>query len=217
LRVPETEGLRVGLVTGFGNVPVDPEIVAAARKAAGHLADLGYRVEPFEPRNMERAPNLWWFFFGQLPAPFLRQLFNGREEDAHWTSTEFLNKALAEPAPNADQVMENLAARDAMRAALLRQMEQVPVLIMPPCGITAFSHRARRWQIGERTVGLFQAMMPATPWNLLGFPAIVLPMDMSSEGLPIGVQLVGRPYEEERLLEVAVELEEARGTLPSPI
>ena len=53
--------------------------------------------------------------------------------------------------------------------------------------------------------------MPATPFNLLGLPAVVIPFGMSAEGLPIGVQLVGRPYEEELILELAVRLENARG------
>jgi Asp-tRNA(Asn)/Glu-tRNA(Gln) amidotransferase A subunit family amidase len=106
-----------------------------------------------------------------------------------------------------------------MRAGLLRQMEEFPVLLMPPCGVTAFAHRARRWQVGPKEdaveIGLFQAMMPATPFNLLGLPAVVIPFGMSAEGLPIGVQLVGRPYAEELILELAVRLENARGPFRS--
>ena len=52
--------------------------------------------------------------------------------------------------------------------------------------------------------------------SLLGMPAITVPFGMSAEGLPIGVQLIGRPYEEEQILEVAVRLEEARGPFPGP-
>ena len=51
---------------------------------------------------------------------------------------------------------------------------------------------------------------------LLGLPAVVIPFGMSAEGLPIGVQLVGRPYEEELILELAVRLESARGPFPGP-
>jgi aspartyl-tRNA(Asn)/glutamyl-tRNA(Gln) amidotransferase subunit A len=38
-------------------------------------------------------------------------------------------------------------------------------------------------------------MTPVTPWNLLGMPAVTIPFGMSSD-VPIGVQLIGRPYEE---------------------
>ena len=95
-------------------------------------------------------------------------------------------------------------------------MEDVPLLLMPACGVPAFRHRERRWKAGEKEIGLFQAMMPVTPWNLLGFPAAVIPFGFSEDGLPVGVQIVGRPYSEELILEVAVRLEEARGPFPGP-
>lgn len=58
-----------------------------------------------------------------------------------------------------------------------------------------------------------------TEWfNLLGTPAAVVPVAKSSEGLPIGVQLVGRPWEEELVLAVAGELErEIVGFTPPPL
>jgi amidase len=216
LRQPKTMGIRLGLVEQFYQVPVQTEIKETVARAAKSLARIGYQVEPFQPQGLERAPNLWWFFFGQLPARITKKMMEGREADAHWTGTEFLNSALEQPAPTAEQVLANLAARDSMRAALLRQMEHFPLLLMPPCGIPAFRHRERRWQIDGKSIGLFEAMMPATPFNLLGMPAAVIPFGMSREGLPIGVQIVGRPWEEELILEVAVALEEARGPLPGP-
>ena len=83
-------------------------------------------------------------------------------------------------------------------------------------GVPAFCHRERKWKTDSRPIGLFEAMMPVTPWNLLGMPAVTIPFGMSSDGLPIGVQLIGRPYEEELILEVAVRLEEARGAFGGP-
>ena len=186
------------------------------RNAAAMLAQIGFKVEPFKPRGMERAPNLWWFFFGQLPAPFTKQLIQGREPDAHWTGTEFLHAALEQPAPSAEDVLNNLAARDRMRAGLLREMESVPLILSPACGVPAFHHREREWQTDGKPISLFEAMMPVTPWNLLGMPALAIPFGKSKEGLPIGVQLIGRPYEEELILEVAARLEEARGPFPGP-
>jgi Asp-tRNA(Asn)/Glu-tRNA(Gln) amidotransferase A subunit family amidase len=52
--------------------------------------------------------------------------------------------------------------------------------------------------------------------NLTGFPGISVPLGMSTDGLPIGVQLIGRPHEEELLLAVAESLESARGPWQSP-
>ena len=216
LRPADLAGLRVGVVEQFYKVPVDPEIRQTVRDAAKTLGLIKVPAEPFAPQGLERAPNLWWFFFGQLPAPLTKQFIQGREAEAHWTATEFLNSALEQAAPSVEQVLLNLATRDRMRASLLRQMEEYRVLLMPPCGVTAFPHRSRRWKVGEEEIGLFQAMMPATAFNLVGLPAVVLPFGMSADGLPIGVQLVGRPYEEELILELAVRLEKARGPFPHP-
>ena len=59
--------------------------------------------------------------------------------------------------------------------------------------------------------GLFQATMPAVIANVLGLPAVAVPMGTNCDGLPVGVQLVGRPFEDERLLELGVWLEKSRG------
>jgi Asp-tRNA(Asn)/Glu-tRNA(Gln) amidotransferase A subunit family amidase len=113
-------------------------------------------------------------------------------------------------------VVEKLELRDHMRSVLLKQMERFPVLLLPVCSVAAFPHRQRNWQIDGRSLGLIDIMAPATPWNLLGLPGLVLPLDFSSDGLPVGVQLIGRPYEEEVLLHVGGLLEQARGPFPSP-
>src|SRR5579862_887339 len=216
LRPPGAGGVRVGVVEQFYQVPVDAEIKATVARAAAALQEIGYKVDAFQPQGLERAPNLWWFFFGQLSAPFTQKTFEGREADAHWSGTEFLKSALELPPPTAEQVVTSLGARDTMRAALLRQMEHVPLLLMPPCGVPAFRHRERSWKIDGKKIGLFEAMMPVTPFNLLGLPAAVIPYGMSHDGLPIGVQIVGRPWEEELILETAVKLEEARGPWTGP-
>jgi len=216
LQSPKIDGVRIGLMEQFYNVPVEPETREVMRKAALMLEQIGFKVEPFKPSGLERAPNIWWFFFGQLPALLTKPFFQGREQDAHWSSTEFLEKALKQPAPSAEDVLTNLAARDRMRAALLREMGATPLILSPVCGVPAFRHRERSWKTESKSIGLFEAMMPVTPWNLLGMPAVTIPFGMSTDGLPIGVQLIGRPYEEERILEVGVRLEEARGPFPGP-
>jgi Asp-tRNA(Asn)/Glu-tRNA(Gln) amidotransferase A subunit family amidase len=112
--------------------------------------------------------------------------------------------------------MQMLAARDRLRCAFLRQMEETPVLLLPPCSIVAYPHRARRFPVVGREIDLVEAMATASFANLFGLPGLVVPWSVNEDGLPIGVQLVGRPYEEELLLEMGVRLEEARGAFPAP-
>ncbi|HKA02638.1 MAG TPA: amidase [Candidatus Solibacter sp.] len=187
LREPRLGQMRVGLWEQFYSVPVHTEIKQALAKTVGMLEAQSFSVEPFEPRGMERVPNVWAFLFSQWPA---------KPEDV-----------------TAADVLTNLAARDRLRAAFLRQLdaEAIAALVMPAFGVTAFRHGETRFRAENKEIGFFQAAMPAVVANVLGLPAVTIPMVLSSEGLPIGVQLVGRPYEDELLLELAIRLEEARG------
>lgn len=216
LRKPELHGLRIGCMPQFYKVPVQPAISHAIQAAAACLRDLGFQVEPFEPQGLERAPNLWFFFFGELPARITQELIAGREDQVHWTGTEFLKAALQGPEPTSKKLLQNLAIRDKMRAALLREMEQVPVILLPVCGTAAFPHRQRRYATGVKEIGLFEAMMPSTLFNLLGMPAMTIPFGRDENGMPVGIQLAGRPYDEELLLELAVRMEQQRGPFSSP-
>ena len=218
LRQPEPlRGCRVGVWEQFYQVPVDGEIRAAVRQAAERLEDSGFVMEEFAPRGLERAPNLWSFLFSQWPSLALRKLLEGRESEAHWTLSESLGAAATAGTPTAEEVLRQLAARDRMRASLLAQMEGLAAVVMPVCGIMAFRHRERTWEVAGRPIGLFQAMMPAVVANVMGLPAVAVPFAKSQAGLPIGIQLLGRPYEDELLLELAVLLEQARGPWTGPV
>lgn len=216
LREPNLKGIRAGVMEQFVSVPVQPIMRQVVRKAAAALEGIGIPVEEFEAHDIERAPNLWAFFFGELPARVTRELIAGREQEAHWTGTEALERALRQPEPSGRKVLESFAERDTMRTGFLRRMEQCPVLLLPACGIPAFRHHERRWPAPEKSIGLFESMMPSVAFNLLGLPGIVIPYGMSEDGLPVGIQLVGRPWDEELLLEIAVRLEAARGPFPGP-
>jgi len=198
----------------FLDVPVQPSVRRAVQEAARLIGVLGSPVDEFRPTGLERAPNVWSFFFSELAVPFTRETIAGRESEAHWTGTEFYDKLKDKPDPTGREVVEFLGERDAMRRAMLEQMRDVPVLVTAACGVTAFPHRQRRYRTEGKDIGLFQAMMPLTWINLLGFPALTVPITMDEDGLPVGVQLVGRPWEEETILDLAIRIEEVRDPLP---
>jgi amidase len=216
LREPAVDGVRIGVMEQFCDVPVQSSVRKAIGDAAAALAGIGFEVHAFRPEGIERAPNLWSFFFSELPARDLKERIAGREHEAHWTYTENLERALDRPPASGWQVMESLAARDAMRRRLLEQMRRFPVLLLPVSSIVAFGHRERRFETEAKPIGLFQAMMSVTTFNILGLPGLAVPFGMSEEGLPVGVQLVARPWEEELLLEVGRRLEAVRGPVTQP-
>lgn len=190
LREPRLSALRIGVWEQFYGVPVQEDVSQALSRAAVMLTAQGFGLDPFEPVGLERAPNVWAFLFGQWGAA--PEQFTGA------------------------QVIENLAGRDRLRAAFLRQMGDAAAILMPVCGITAFRHGERNWPAGDREIGIFQMAMPAVIANVLGLPAVTLPVTLSGERLPVGIQLIGRPYDDELLLEIALRLEEARGPWAGP-
>ncbi len=209
---------RIGYWPTFYKVPVQQAVSEALQHAAKLLSDLGHLVELFEPKGSERAPNAWKFVLSELPGEFFRMYFRGRESEVHWTATEL--GAPEPPSPlTATDVLKQFAARDRMRAGMIQQMrdQDCTVLLTPVCGTVAFQHQQRSFETGGQAIGLFQAMMPALIWNLYGFPALTIPMHQTTDGLPVGIQLVGLPWSDETLLDIAVRLEEARGpwTFPS--
>jgi Asp-tRNA(Asn)/Glu-tRNA(Gln) amidotransferase A subunit family amidase len=212
LAPPASRTGRIGVWEQFYQVPVHAAIRAAVRKTGAMLVDAGFAVDEFEPTGLERAPNVWGFLFAQWPQIITRKMFAGHEQELHWT----LRESLALDEATGEQVLLNLAARDRMRASLLRQMEDFSAILMPVCGVPAFTHRQRQWEIDGKSTGLFQVMMPAVIANVLGLPAVTIPMALTHDGLPAGVQLMGRPYEDELLLDLAVRLEEARGPWTGP-
>jgi amidase len=112
---------------------------------------------------------------------------------------------------------ETWTDRDVVRAALLEQMAVHRILICPVAAIPAFRHGERAWTIDGASVGYLDAMVYTQWFNVLGNPAAVVPVGRSPEGLPIGVQIVGRPFEEELVLSVAAAIErECGGYRPPP-
>jgi Asp-tRNA(Asn)/Glu-tRNA(Gln) amidotransferase A subunit family amidase len=208
-----TRGMRIGVLQSDAFPRVTPETEAAVEKAARLLAEQGFVVEEFRLENMQRMLELWWFFFGTVIGELFQGVVSGREDLLSPIFREYLEVSRANGPMKMEEFVTKCAARDHERGSVLKAMENVPVLLSPVCAGAAFRHGEGNWKPGT---GYRETMRHAQWLNLTGFPGISLPMEESAEGLPIGVQLIGRPYEEELLLDVAERLEEARGPWQAP-
>jgi Asp-tRNA(Asn)/Glu-tRNA(Gln) amidotransferase A subunit family amidase len=215
-RKDEARKLRVGYFEDDGRTPVTAETRAAVRTAAEALRGAGFQVERFQPEGLEEARQLWWKFFVVAGGMLIRPMFKHRESDLSPILKQFLEWSAAEPALTGETLLDAWMLRDALRARFFAHMQHYPILLCPAAAIPAFRHGERRWQVEGKTVHYLDAWSYTEFFNLLGNPAAVVPVGHSPEGLPIGVQIIGRPWEEEQVLTVAAALEKECGAWKIP-
>jgi Asp-tRNA(Asn)/Glu-tRNA(Gln) amidotransferase A subunit family amidase len=205
----EIRKLRVAYFEDDDATPVTPETAAAVRAAAEALRQQGFHVEAWRPENLDRVWQLWWTLFGRGIQMAMAPTLEGHEAELSPLFREFRGWVAVEKALSAADLLNTLLMRDALRCAFLAKMEKFPILLCPVCAIPAFKHCERNWAVAGRNVEYLRAMSYSQWFNLLGNPAAVVPVGKSPEGLPIGVQIVGRPWEEEAVLAVVAKIEEA--------
>jgi Asp-tRNA(Asn)/Glu-tRNA(Gln) amidotransferase A subunit family amidase len=219
LRWPAADDLkriRVGYFEDDGRTPVTPETRAAVRTAAEALRRAGFQVEPFRPEGLELARRLWWQLFGIAGGMVLGPMTKGRECDLSPMLKEFSTGVAAQPSHTGQSLLDTWMQRDELRMKIFAQMRDYPVLLCPVASIPAFRHGERSWQVEGKTVRYLDAWSYTEWFNLLGTPAAVVPVGKSPEGLPIAVQIVAHPWEEELVISVAAALEAQCGRYPHP-
>jgi Asp-tRNA(Asn)/Glu-tRNA(Gln) amidotransferase A subunit family amidase len=219
LRWPSRSDLKklsIGYFEDDERTPVTAETRATVRAAAEALKRAGFRVELFRPEGLEQARQLWWQFFGIAGGMLLRPMTKGREVELSPILKQHLSQVAAEPSHTGQTLLDTWIMRDVLRMQVFSQMREYPVLLCPVASIPAFRHGERSWEIDGKTVQYLDAWSYTEWFNLLGTPAAAVPFGRSNEGLPIGVQIVARPWEEELVLAVAAELEGQRGAWQAP-
>jgi Asp-tRNA(Asn)/Glu-tRNA(Gln) amidotransferase A subunit family amidase len=215
IRHEELRGLRVGILESKARGKATPETQAAVHRAGQLLGEQGFRVEPITLQGLDHALELWWFFFGPVIGDLLRHSTKGQEELLSPMLREYLAITAEEPVVTLESFMTACTNRDLVRAEILRQMKEVPILLSPVSSAPAFAHGVGSYRAGD--AHNYRDTMRYCQWlNLTGFPGLSLPLGKSPEGLPINIQLIARPHEEELLLAVGESLEQARGPWQAP-
>ena len=217
-REDDLKRIRIGYFEDDGRTPVTAETRAAIQTAAQGLRRAGFQVELFRPDGLELARQLWWKIFGVAGGMLLGPMLKGHDGEISPLLKQFSSWVAAEPAHSGKSLLDTWVQRDLLRMKIFAQMRQYPVLLCPAAAVPAFRHGERSWQVEGKTVNYLDAWSYTEWFNLLGTPAAVVPVGKSPEGLPIGVQISARPWEEEIVLSVAAALEEqCGGWRPPPI
>lgn len=217
LTLDELRAHKIGVFEDDGLTPVTLETRVAVNAAADALRSAGFRVEPFRPRTLEQLRKLWWTFFVQCGAMFYEPESRGRRERLSPIFREFLDIADQSVPLTSTELLNAWAESDLLRAKTLEEMRDYPVLLCPVASTPAWKHGEREWSIDDRKVEYLDSVRYTQWFNTLGAPAAVVPVGRSAEGLPIGVQIAARPFEDEVALGVAAIVDSAFGFKEPPM
>lgn len=201
--------LRIGRFATpvIAHVDVHPDCLAAYESASDLLEQLGHVVEDIPPPVPDAIVPIFetiWTVLSQLTPvepdkvellqPLTRYL---RDRGAQRSGLDLAGAVS----------FARVLARGAINATAAYDVLLTPTLAMPPVPVGHFT-------AGDDPAADFERQKAFTPFtaifNLTGQPAMSLPLHWTPEGLPIGVQLVGRPYDELTLISLAAQLEQAR-------
>src|SRR5579859_1939882 len=197
------QGIKLGVLSESFVAPLDPEVRAAWRSALHVLQEEGAEILDVElPR-----PTMLTYRNIQRPEATLAHMQSGwfptRSEDYTDTTRENLLKGQQVLAIDYLQAQQE---RRQFSSAVRAVMQRVNALVLPTLPLPAFPVELSSQDIlidgvvDNSTAGLLRLTMP---FNLAALPGISLPCGFSSDGMPIGLQIAGKPFEEVMILRIA--------------
>ena len=207
----DIHGLRVGVLSDRVNDDgVEPDIRDAVNRAVAHMGELGAEVEEISiPLIAQSAAISTTLIYTDATAVHRKGLEEYPEKYDHNNRVRLLTGALI-PA-QAHHKANRL--RQILRNQVLEALERVDILVLPTSSVqaTPIPTEAGMAKNGKEE---FLAMLGGrrtytTPSNMAGVPALSINCGFTSDGLPVGLQMIGRPYDEATLFRAAYAYEQA--------
>ncbi|MGH2900096.1 MAG: amidase, partial [Solirubrobacteraceae bacterium] len=201
-------GLRIGVPRAYFFAHLEDEVASAVEAAISELRRLGAELHDVEIPGVDQG----------VGALFGLVLAEAKEIHAHALRTRLadfgpdVRELLSSPMPDAMSLMQALRARDALCVSFRQALESVDLLLTPSTPIVAARIGAESIRYGGREESVLGAMIRCTaPFNATGLPALSLPCGFTCAGLPVGLQLVGRAFDEVTVLRAGHAYERATG------
>ena len=202
-----TTALRILYVERFGSAPLDPQVADSVGQAVGRLQALGHRVRSGPlPLELDFYAEAW----PQIGQVGLAQMFERHPAWAAQASPKYLEmaeKGRAVPAARLWQILEHVKQ---LRRDSVALFDDADVIVLPSAAALpwkaedAYPTHIAGQEVGPRGHAVY------TGWvNAAGLPGLAVPCAPSREGLPIGMQLVGRYGSDDTLLDLGAAYEAA--------
>lgn len=191
---------------------VQERVEAAARA----LECAGAAVEALQPPAVAEAQEVFWpilmlegAYYADAAIPEDRY----GEVDPEWRERREYMRSLP---IDARALTHARFRRMQLQAQGRAWLERYPILVAPCYATTAFRRGERELDVDGERIPMLGAGSAATWANFMALPSLVVPAGLASDGLPVGVQLVGRPFREHELIAAGAVLEQALGGCPLP-
>ena len=202
----DVSSLRIGYHVDNGIKKPDADICAAITAAAQRLQDAGMAVSETRPSGIEMAG----FIFSRVFSADGGEMIEALLEDSHTTTpSPRIQAGLDRPALTISQkeFAQTLNLWDNYRSTMLSWFNDFDVLLCPVNAHTAIPHGS------DEDLAAYSYTMA---FNLTGWPGVVIRGGTDGGGLPIGLQIVSRPFREDHCLAVAAWLEQRMGEFSRP-
>ena len=197
----DVRGLRLGIPQEYFFEMIDPEVEGAVRQAIEVLRGLGASVHQVSWPSLRYATLAALIIVLAEASAFHEPWIRTRPQDYQPDIALRLKWGLLLPAP---AYLKAQRLRALMCREVARLWRQVDVLVTPATMMAAPHPEETHVRLGDRQMSTREALLrPMRPFNLTGLPAMSVPCGVTSTGLPIGLQIAGRPFDEATVLRVA--------------
>ena len=202
------QGLRIAWSSDLGYCPVDPQVLESTAAAAQLFQEFGCQVEETDFALDNPLPPFYDIFYSNNYTSWGHLLDESPDELTDYGRT-FLEHG--SHATGVDYARA-LAAIEIMKSKLADLLDRYDLLMTPTVAVPAFPHGQFPTQIGDHVMeDPRRGFSPYTrPFNVIGSPAASIPCGMSSDGLPIGLHIIGRHEDEATVLRASAAFEQAR-------
>lgn len=200
-------GKKVGIPTNFYTRHIQPEVVAAWKATAAKLESLGAELVEVEIPLAEYIPSVEGAILYPEATAYHRDYTRNSPQlftDEVRTLNEMGEAVLA------TDYLQALRLRTQIQRGFKELYEGIDVILAPGVAATAVKRDDPyiTWEDGEVEAGTSVYSRMSAPANVTGLPSLVVPSAFSSEGLPIAVQIIGKPFAESEILQVGYALEQ---------